>query len=179
MQKKYWIATFAAAVALGIGGMNYFGAYRPAAKRLAEDSRNSKLSFWFHYRYGVAPGTLVVDLRSFDDEAAMVDIMRALLHSAEGHKGSNFDRVVLEYRGTPKFMLDGSYFRKLGEEFEHQNPIYTLRTFPGNVYKLDGSLAYGQWTGGWLGVVGKQMEDLNQFAKDWYLDDALRERAPS
>lgn len=164
---------------LSVGCWNYFGAYRPAAQRLAQDPRNEKLALWVHYQYGLRPGTLVLDLRRFGDDAAMVDIMRALLQSAEAHKKSRFDRVLLAYRGTSKFMLDGDYFQKLGQEFDLQNPVYTLRTFPENVFKLDGSHAYGLWTGGWLGVVGKQMEGVNQFARDWYLNDALLERGAS
>jgi len=46
---------------------------------------------------------------------------------------------------------------------------------PENVYSLGGERMYGAWTGGWLGVMGKQMEDLNNFAKDWYLDDVIKE----
>jgi hypothetical protein len=168
-----------AALTLSLVCWNYFGAYRPAAQRLAQDPRNEKLALWVHYQYGLRPGTLVVDLRRLGDDAAMVDIMRALLQSADAHKTSRFDRVLLAYRGTSKFMLDGEYFQKVGLEFDRQNPIYTLRTFPENVLRFDGSRAYGQWTGGWLGVVGKQMEDMNQFVRDWYLDDALRERVAS
>jgi hypothetical protein len=30
-----------------------------------------------------------------------------------------------------------------------------------------------------LGVLSKQMEDFNQFPKDWYIDDAVRVLAPT
>jgi hypothetical protein len=177
MQKKAWLAIATTSLALCVAGINYFGAHRPASERLAQDPRNEKLALWLHYQYGLKPGTLVVDLRRFSDEAAIADIMRALLHAAEAHKSSRFDRVLLAYRGKPKFMLQGEFFQTIGQEFQHQNPLYTLRTFPQNVYKLDGSQAYGEWTGGWLGVVGKQMEDVNRFAKDWFLNDAQQEDA--
>ncbi|MNU11538.1 hypothetical protein D3C72_2594780 [compost metagenome] len=49
--------------------------------------------------------------------------------------------------------------------------MYTIRTFPQNVWKLDGTAAYETWTGGMLGVLSKQMEDVNQFAKDWFIAD--------
>jgi hypothetical protein len=176
MSKRVWLGVLGA-VLLTVASWNYFGAHRPVAQRLTQDQRNEKLTLWAYHRYGVVPGTLVVDLRGFRDDAAMVDVMRALIQSAEAHKDSKFERIVLAYKGTSKFLLDGAYFQKVGQEYESQNPVYTLRTFPENVFKLDGSAAYGTWTGGMLGVLGKQMEDLNQFSKDWYLDDALKEHS--
>jgi hypothetical protein len=35
----------------------------------------------------------------------------------------------------------------------------------------DGSSAYPEWTGGWLGVASKQINDFNDFHSKWYLDD--------
>jgi len=63
----------------------------------------------------------------------------------------------------------------LGKEYSWQNPVYTIRTFPENLINLDGSMAYPEWTGGWLRVTGKQMEDFNNFHKKWYLEDILKE----
>lgn len=75
--------------------------------------------------------------------------------------------------GKHKFYIDGEHFKKIGEEHEYQNPVYTLRTLPENIYTLDGKQAYPNWTGGVLGVMGKQMEDLNEFGKKWVLEDYL------
>lgn len=68
-------------------------------------------------------------------------------------------------------MLKGDYFQTIGLEYGVQNPVYTLRTLPENVYTLEGKQAFGSWTGGWLGVVGKQMEDLNEFHRLWFMSD--------
>ena len=32
-------------------------------------------------------------------------------------------------------------------------------------------MAYPEWTGGLLGVAGKQIEDFNDFHMKWYLED--------
>lgn len=69
--------------------------------------------------------------------------MRALFQSAAALKESRFGRVVLEYEGTPKFYLEGEYFQTLVREFGTNNPLYLLRTLPENVYKLDGTKAFG------------------------------------
>ena len=44
-------------------------------------------------------------------------------------------------------------------------------TFPENLLKVDGSRAYPTWAGGLLGVSGKQVEDFNDFHRQWWLQD--------
>ena len=170
------LGAFVCAIALMIGGWNYASVQRPVSERLAKDPRNETISLWAYHQYGVSPGTLVIDLRKLSGESSQIDVMRALLQSAEAHKDSKFDRVVLAYHGSSKFFLEGEYFQTLGKEYETQNPAYTLRTFPENVKKMDGTAAYGTWTGGMLGVLGRQMEDLSEFSKVWYLDDARKDQ---
>lgn len=170
MKKRALFAAIAVC-ALALPGWNYFAAHRPVSERLAQDSRNEKVSVWAYHRYGVVPSVLVIDLRRVDADAAAVDVLRVLFQSAESHKSRRFDKVVLAHRGAPKFQLDGAYYAQLGQEFGEQNPVYTIRTFPQNVRRLDGTPAYETWTGGMLGVLGKQMEDVNQFARDWFIAD--------
>jgi hypothetical protein len=67
--------------------------------------------------------------------------------------------------------LDGSYFRQLGRDRDYQKPAFTIRTFPENLRTPTGGQAYGQWTGGILGVLNEQMKDSNDFHDKWYLDD--------
>ena len=62
----------------------------------------------------------------------------------------------------------------LGQEYEKQNPVYTMRTFPENVYGVDGTQAFGSWTGGLLGVLGKQMGDFSELHKQWYIADLTK-----
>jgi len=163
------------ALVVAVGVWNYASVSHPVASRLSEDPRNAKVSVWAYHQYGLVPSVLVVDLRRVDDQAAAADVLRVLFQTAEGLKDAKFERVVLAYRGSAKLMMNGTYFRKVGQEFKSQNPIYTMRTLPENIHKLDGSAAYGTWTGGLLGVLGKQMEDLGKFSEDWYLRDLAQE----
>ncbi len=101
----------------------------------------------------------------------MLDVSRVLFSFASNLKDRELDRVVLAYRGKPKFYLDGNAFNTIGREYGVQNPIYTLRTLPENVKRMDGSPAFDTWTGGWIGVLGRQMEDLNRFHHQWWLDN--------
>lgn len=180
MKKLFGALGLVLAVVLGLGAWNYFGVYGPVSKRLAEDERNQKVSVWAYRELGVSTSTIVFDLRGANDDAAAVDVTRALFQASESLKDSRFERVVLAHRGEAKLYVQGEYFQTLGQSFNKQNPVYLLRTLPENVHKLDGSKAYGTWTGGVLGVFAKQMEDLSSMAKDWYLEDmgALAAKKP-
>jgi hypothetical protein len=160
-------------VAAAVAGWNHVSVNGPVAKRLAQTPANEKLNVLAYHQYAVLPSVLVLDLRKVGEDASAADSIRVLLQSAEALKDKKFERVVLAHRGKQKLQLEGDYFKKIGEEFEFQNPVYTMRTLPENVQHLDGSPAYGTWTGGVLGVLGKQMEDLISFAKDWYLQDLI------
>lgn len=153
--------------------LNYFNLQRHMNEILKDDVRNKGVEVWVHYSWLINPNEIKYDLRNVSDNNSTADVTRILLQYSEKLKDKKYDKVILSYKGMSKFYFKGEYFQTLGEEYEFQNPIYTLRTMPENVYRLDGDPQYGTWTGGWLGVMGKQLEDLNSFAQDWYLNDIL------
>lgn len=126
-----------------------------------------------YHRHWLSGSELVVNVASVEGTASMVDVTRQLLKAAEALKDKDFDRVYLAYEGNEKFLLEGAYFKRLGEEREWQNPIYTIRTMPQNVMNLDGTPAFGAWSGGLIGVLGGQMDDNNEFHQQWWVHDAL------
>jgi hypothetical protein len=67
--------------------------------------------------------------------------------------------------------LEGTYFRQLGNELDFQNPVYTMRTFTSHLYQPNGSKAFPEWTGGLLGVMAKEIEQFNEFHKQWYMTE--------
>lgn len=148
---------------------NYAFVGSKAATAIERDPRNADagISVSAHYAYYIDPNSVVLDVRGFR-KASCLDMMRVLFSFAGEMRSHRYSRLILEYRGTAKFMLSGSYFQNLGDEFTlGQNPIYLVRTLPENTSRIDGTPAFGQWTGGWLGVLGKQMEDVNSFCKEW------------
>jgi hypothetical protein len=154
-----------------------FGLYqhRYAVNRLADQAIAGETGAQtvVHRRDWIGGNDLVFDIRSVDGEMSMADMTRRFLKTAEALKDTEFDKVYLAYQGNEKFYLQGSYFKQLGEEREFQNPVYTIRTLPEHVYALDGTPAFGTWTGGWLGVMGKQLDDSNEFHKQWWVNEAL------
>lgn len=170
---KYLAAALVTGV-LCIALANYFLVHRAVQQALESDGRNQGISVNAHYQYFIVPSVLVIDLRKVSDTNSPSDVTRVLLQIAQVQKEKTFDQVTLAHRGKSKFMLKGEYFKNLGIEFGQQNPVYTIRTLPENIYNLDGTAVFGTWTGGWLGVLGKQMEDFNNFHKQWYIEDLTR-----
>jgi hypothetical protein len=152
-------------------GWNHFTLQRQASQVISGDSRNSGIKISAHYQWFVNPSVIIFDLRKVSGGKSMLDVSRTPLQFAEKQKDNHVERVVLSCKGTAKFILKGEYFHTLGSEYHFQNSAYTLRTLPENVYQLDGSPAFSTWRGGLIGVLGKQMEDLNEFHRHWYLTD--------
>lgn len=153
---------------------NLFLVTLPSFERLSADPRNAKVAIVPYLRWGVDPSTLVIDLWNIDGEASMADVDRCLLDIAAALKDRSFTSVELAHRASVRFQLTGSYFKTLGTERDWQNPVYTMRTMPENMQTPDGLPAFDRWTGGWLGVMNKQMEDHKTFHLRWYFNDMVR-----
>lgn len=168
MKKTLFFAFF---VCVGIVILNLIVLQMPMQKVITDDSRNSGIHVFVHYKSFVNPTSLVFDLRSIDEEKSMADVFRVLLQYAESVQNKEFTTVTMEFKGTPKFIMDGAYFKTLGEEYSWQNSVYTMRTFPENLLKIDGTPAFQTWSGGILGVLNKQMQDFSEVFSLWFLDD--------
>lgn len=141
--------------------------WAPVATVLGRDDRNAVTSVHVYRSWLIHPRDITVDLVA-SDGAATVDLTRAIFQAAEALKGREFGRVILAHQGKPMFMMEGAAFSQLGQEYSSgQNPIYLIRTLPEQLYLPDGTAAYGSWTGGWLGVLGRQLDDVNAFGRAW------------
>lgn len=140
---------------------------------IKSDSRNKGIKVTVHYGSYINPSILVYDLKSVSPSNNKLDVFRVFLQFAEKMKSKQFKVIEISFRGKVKFKIKGDYFQKIGQEYSWQNPIYTMRTFPQNLMKIDGSRAYPEWTGGLFGVFFRQVEDFNDFHRKWYLDDLL------
>lgn len=153
----------------GIAAVNGAVVTWPALHTKSQDPRNSAITLYSYMRWGVDPSTIVLDLWRISDTASMADVDRVLFDTAKALKDGSFSTVQLAFRGRPLFQMQGAYFRQIGTERDWQNPVYVIRTMPEHIYDMTGSPAFGTWTGGWLGVVGKQMEDHADFHRRWYI----------
>ncbi|HEX8431426.1 MAG TPA: hypothetical protein VF625_09070 [Longimicrobium sp.] len=104
------------------------------------------------------------------DAVAPIDLWRALFQSAEAFhaNGRRFESVVLARAGTPIFIMKGEDFAQVGaQRSSGENPVYLIRKLPSKLHNLDGSAAYGEWSGGLFGVLTQEMEDSNSAASRW------------
>jgi hypothetical protein len=159
------------AILLTICLANYITLQKPFSDVIKSDPRNEGINFSSHYTYYIYPSELVIDVKVVARDKSPADVFRVLLQYAEKLETTTFNRVKLASKGKTKFLLEGKYFKTLGEEYGTQNPVYTMRNFPENLQKSDGQRAFASWTGGLLGVVGKQMDDFTEFHKQWYIED--------
>ncbi len=170
-KSKYVICGVILLILTLIFSINYINLQSRMNDVLKNDPRNLNISVSVHYEKYLNLSILVYDLKGISKENSMADVFRVFLQFAESVKDKKFDVVELSFNGVTKFKITGVYFNTLGQEYSKQNPIYTMRTFTENLMKPDGTKAYSQWTGGLLGVITHQMEDFNEFHKEWYLKD--------
>lgn len=148
-------------------GYAYVTLKGPLAKALGADSRNRSIDASAYYRYNIPFGSIVLNIDDIGSDTKNVDMMRVMLQFAETQKHSNHDWVILSCRGQERFMIKGSHFKTMGLEYGSQNPMYTMRTLPENLYRMDGNRAYPVWEGGALGVMAEQMKNFSEFTVEW------------
>ncbi|MBX3479663.1 MAG: hypothetical protein KF842_04635 [Caulobacter sp.] len=160
-----------AATALALILVFNLTAWAPVAAALAKDERNHAAGIHVYRAWFVHPRDITVNLVTLGD-AATIDLTRELFQTAEALKDRKFGKVTLSRGGKAVFVMAGEDFAELGAEYgAGQNPVYLIRTLPQKLTLPDGRSAFGTWEGGWLGVLGKQMEDANSFGQAWATGD--------
>lgn len=139
---------------------------------LERDSRNQSVNFSLQTS-GKNLDFCVIDISS---EASVMDVFRVFLHTADQFKRRQFEKVILCFRGEMRFVLDGDHFSLIGQEFEMQNPMYTVRTFPEKLSLPNGQNAYESHSGGILHLTRVQLEDFHNMNGAWYMNDLVTEQ---
>lgn len=173
MKKILWIFGVILILAIGVFIFNYVTLIQPVMNKINSDNRNEGISVSVHYKYYVLFNILEYNLKNVPANKAPMDVFRVFLQTSSALKDKKFKNVELSFKGTIKYILLGDYFRQLGNEYGTQNPVFTIRTFPENLYNSNGETIYSKWEGGILGVASKQMNDFNDFNKKWYLDELI------
>jgi len=155
----------------GVWVFNYFTIGRPLQSVLSTDPRNHVCKARAHFGGWLDAETLVFDITGVSSDATRMDIFRVFLQYAQILKDRHFTKVILASRGTSKFTIDGNYFQELGKEYESQNPMYTIRTFPPHLVAMDGSKPFSDYEGGIIAVLGKELDQFTEFSNQWYLLD--------
>jgi hypothetical protein len=170
--KKLLVPAIAILVAVaGIQAYAHLSLQSPLNSAIQADARSKGINASVSYDNWIPGSTIVFNLKEVSGTNSPADVFRVFLQFAENQKANTYSRVILAHKGKRKFIIEGDYFKVLGQEFGPQNPVYTIRTFPEHVFDLSGKQAFANWTGGVFGVVNKQMEDFNEFNKQWFIND--------
>ena len=146
---------------------------KPLQQVLVSDPRNHMVRARAHFDGWIDTHSVVFDLNDVAGETSQMDVFRVLLQYAKEQRDHRYQRIILAAYGQKKFVVPGDYFQKLGQEYDTQNPVYTVRTFSHHVSTMDGANPFPEPDGGILWVVKQEMEQFTDFNKRWYLDDFL------
>jgi hypothetical protein len=158
---------------LGVWAYNEVTLQKPLNKVLLSDPRNNVVQARARFDGWVDSSTLVFELTDVKGEASQMDVFRVLLQYAREQKDRRFERVILSAFGNKKFVVPGDYFQQLGQEYDAQNPVYTVRKFPTHILTMDGAQPFPEPRGGLLWVLKEEMEQFSDFNRRWYLDDFI------
>jgi hypothetical protein len=112
--------------------------------------------------------TVVFDLRDGGSSGARrIDPVHLLMQFSSKLNLYSVDRVVLARNGDRRFYITSNNLRPLADSYKGGGRSWAFNNLPANVRRMDGTRAYNEWTGGWLGVLQKQSEDLNRFITAW------------
>ncbi|WP_345954006.1 hypothetical protein [Mucilaginibacter sp. PAMB04168] len=154
---------------------NYLFAGRPVQKKLQADPRNEGIELSAHYRYFILPNTLVINLTDTKGDHTQLDVFRTVLQASQALKGKTFTEVVFAFKNASKFKISGTYFKELGETYDLENPLYTVRSFPEHVFNMDGSSPYAKADGGVFAAFAEDMDQFKDFSRKWYGNDLNEE----
>jgi len=162
---RLWLV--GASIALALVAAFNLTVWAPVATTLAKDDRNQVAGIHVYRSWFIHPRDITVNLATVG-EAATIDLARELFQAAEALKDRKFGKVTLSRGGKAIFVMAGDDFAELGAEYAAgQNPVYLVRTLPEKLTLPGGRPAFGTWEGGWLGVISKQLDDVNSFGQAW------------
>lgn len=118
--------------------VNYFLLQTKMDRILHEDSRNEGLIVKLHFEHWFNYKRLVINYQAVTPPADRPAVFRSFFQIARGLIDNRFDQVVIEYRGTPRLMIDGDTFIDLGERYGAVKPMALLLHLAANLRHPNG-----------------------------------------
>jgi len=151
-------------------------AVRGSDLRAKLDQCESKGVVTAHVSYSgfFSTDTVVFDLRGGSSASARrIDPVHLLMQFADKLNLDSVNRIVLARNGQERFYITGSDLRTLADSYGGGGRIWAFNNLPASVRRMDETRAYAEWSGGWLGVLNKQAEDLDEFIEEWIGYDSV------
>jgi len=137
-------------------------------KKLDACESNGVVKANVYYAGAFATDTVVFDLKDGGSSGARrIDPVHLLMQFAGKLNLNLIDRIVLARNGKEVFYVSGSDLSKPADSYEGGGRVWAFNNLPERVRTMSGSQPYGEWTGGFLGVLKEQSEDVNEFIEEW------------
>jgi DNA-directed RNA polymerase subunit RPC12/RpoP len=120
-----------------------------------------------YYRGYLSTRDIVFDFQTGAAKGRRIDPVHLLMQFASRLNLAGTDNVYLARDGDERFRVASRSLDPLASSYENGGRIWAFNNLPAAVRRIDGSQAYGEWTGGWLGVMKGQVEDLGSFLEQW------------
>lgn len=136
-----------------------------------------------HFKYYVNPMRMVIDIKYYNSKVTNEEVFDFLMQFAQKMRDRKFAAVILCYKGEEKFIMDGDFFMKLGNEYKEKKKKQTASKLldkatldlsffdtklllPDYLKNPDGAPAFPEKKGNISGAAGKTNYDL--FHDRWY-----------
>jgi hypothetical protein len=112
-------------------------------------------------------GNIVFDVRSCKGNCRLIDPLHLLLQFGYKVRDDRFGHLAISAGGQEVYRLAKSDVDELAREYELGGRIWAFNQWPERLRKPTGERAFGTWSGGLLGVIKGQIEDMTEAIKTW------------
>jgi hypothetical protein len=110
---------------------------------------------------------VTIDVTSWPADARKHELLRVLFEYAAKVKTLDIKKVTLSCKGCPKFIVDGVYFKEVGETFGVEHDFKLIRTFPEHVVDMSGKAPYEKIDAASLEEAKKQLGNFSKLIDAW------------
>jgi hypothetical protein len=136
--------------------------------KLSECESSGIVNANVHYEGLISTDGVVFDVREGGSSSARrIDPVHLLMQFAAKLDLNSIKRVVLARNGKEIFFISASDLRPLADSYSGGGRPWSFNHLPESTRTMLGERIYSEWTGGWIGVLGKQTEDLNDLIRNW------------
>lgn len=112
-------------------------------------------------------GNIVFDVWSLDGDSRLIDPLHLLMQFGHTIKDSSIDHLSIASGGKEVYRLEKSDLDELAREYDSGARIWAFSHWPERLRTPSGERAFESWSGGFLGVMEGQMNDLNEGLSTW------------
>lgn len=114
------------------------------------------------------PGNLVFDVRTLDrSETRLIDVLHLFLQFGSKIADTGASRITIAAGGREVFWIQKRDLDELSEQYRLGARLWAFNHWPERLRRPNGERAYGGWSGGALGVMSGQLEDMADALREW------------